>query len=132
MPLYWDWDRMETLSIVDRFGEIDVRYRCVDNAAASCRGEVGRSGKDLCSWDKGERAAQRLVVSSWGRSGFGFTEKADVLCDNRLSNSSLRKSPPVPVRVCSRSPVKICKQKRERSAAKIVKPGLSRLAVLRH
>ena len=44
------------------------------------------------------------------------------LCDNRLSNSSLRKSPPVPVRVCSRSPVKICKQKRERSAARIVKP----------
>ena len=44
------------------------------------------------------------------------------LCDNRLSSSSLRKSPPVPVRVCSRSPVKIWRQKRERSAARMVNP----------
>ena len=44
------------------------------------------------------------------------------LCDNRLSNSSLGKSPPVPVRVCSRSPVKIWRQKRERSAARMVNP----------
>ena len=49
------------------------------------------------------------------------------LCESRLSSSSLRKSPPVPVRVCSRSPVKIWRQKRERSAARMVKSGLSTL-----
>ena len=48
------------------------------------------------------------------------------LCDNRLSNSSLRKSPPVPVRVCSRSPVKIWTKARE-ECSKNGKSGLSAL-----
>ena len=44
-----------------------------------------------------------------------------------MSNSSLRKSPPVPVRVCSRSPVKICKQKAREKCGKDSKAGLSAL-----
>ena len=92
------------------------------SAAVSCIGDVGRSGQMSLLLGQWERAAQRLEVSSCGRSGLGLPRKPMFLCDSRLSSSSLRKSPPVPVRVCSRSPVKIWRQKRERSAARMVNP----------
>ena len=67
----------------------------MDNAAASCREDVGRSEERSLQLGQRERAAQRLVVSSWGRSGLDLPRKPMFLCDNRLSNSSFRKSPPV-------------------------------------
>ena len=70
---------LETLSIVDRFGEIDVRYR----VCRQCCCELQRGG-----W---EVRAKIFVVGTKGESGtktcgkfmgeerIGFTEKADVL-----------------------------------------------------
>ena len=68
------------------------------------------------------RQAHKHEVSSCGRRGLGLPRKPIFLCDNLLSSSSLRKSPPVPVRVCSRSPVQIWRQNRERRAASMVNP----------
>ena len=52
---------LETLSIVDRFGEIDVRYW----VCGQCCCELQRGGwevraKDLCSWDKGRERHKDL------------------------------------------------------------------------
>lgn len=62
----------------------------------------------------------------------GLAQNPMFSCARRRRSSSLRRSPPVPARVCSRSPVKIWRQYRERRDARIVKPACPPPVGLRH
>ena len=81
--------------------------------------EVPRSGKELSS----ARAEAKEVNISEGSLGGGPSRKPIPLLAKRWSKDSRKRSPPVPARVCSRSPVKIWRHARARQVARIVKPA---------
>ena len=81
--------------------------------------EVPMSGKEHSS----ASAEAKEANISKGSLGGGPSRKPIPLWARRWSSDSRRRSPPVPARVCSRSPVKICKHARARHVARIVKPA---------
>ena len=81
--------------------------------------EVPMGGKEHSS----ASAEAKEANISKGSLGGGPSRKPIPLWARRWSSDSRRRSPPVPARVCSRSPVKICKHARARHVARIVKPA---------
>ena len=81
--------------------------------------EVPMGGKEHSS----ASAEAKEANISKGSLGGGPSRKPIPLWARRWSSDSRRRSPPVPARVCSRSPVKICKDARARHVARIVKPA---------
>ena len=81
--------------------------------------EVPMSGKEHSS----ASAEAKEANISEGSLGGGPSRKPIPLWARRWSSDSRKRSPPVPARVCSRSPVKICKPARARHVARIVKPA---------
>ena len=81
--------------------------------------EVPRCGKELSS----ARAEAKEANISEGSLGGGPSRKPIPLLAKRWSKDSLKRSPPVPARVCSRSPVKIWRHARARQVARMVKPA---------
>ena len=81
--------------------------------------EVPMSGKELSS----ARAEAKEANISEGSLGGGPSRKPIPLLARRWSRDSRKRSPPVPARVCSRSPVKIWRHARARHVARIVKPA---------
>ena len=79
--------------------------------------EAPRSGKELSS----ARAEAKEANISEGSLGGGPSRKPIPLWARRWSRDSCKRSPPVPARVCSRSPVKIWRHAGARHVARIVK-----------